>query len=185
MKHSQKIERILNLLPDDWQSFTPARFAAWVEEFDSIRVQFETLPLPSGFFGCSFFIVEPDEIPEGIIVVAQDLTPPHRAHVQLHELAHLALGHRTWSGTEAELMAEWSNPAGMQRLLNRFTCRAPVHSIEEERRRIEEQEAELLTRLIAQRVFHTQQGSMLQRGSSQAELEEAMQQMGIAAQWRG
>jgi len=174
------VQKVLELLPADWDSFTPESFASWLEEFDHIDIRFESMPLPTGFFGCSFYIVQNDEKPEGIVVVDANLSPTHREHVQLHELAHLALGHRTWSGTEAELVAALGNPTGLKQLLDTFTCRAPVNAIADSQRQREEGEAELLTRLIAQRVFAQRQGKMLQRGSSQAELDEAMQRMGIA-----
>lgn len=174
------VQKVLELLPADWDSFTPESFASWLEEFDHIDIRFESMPLPTGFFGCSFYIVQNDEKPEGIVAVDANLSPTHREHVQLHELAHLALGHRTWSGTEAELVAALGNPTGLKQLLDTFTCRAPVNAIADSQRQREEGEAELLTRLIAQRVFAQRQGKMLQRGSSQAELDEAMQRMGIA-----
>lgn len=174
------VQKVLELLPADWDSFTPENFARWLEEFDDIEIRFESIPLPMGFFGCSFYIVEEDEKPEGVVVVDANLSPTHREHVQLHELAHLALGHRTWTGTEEELRASLGMPSGLQQMLGTFTCRAPVNAIPDAQRQREEEEAELLTRLLAQRVFAQRQGKMLQRGSSQAELDEAMQRMGIA-----
>lgn len=176
----QNVQKVLELLPAGWDSFTPESFAGWLEEFDDIVIRFESVPLPTGFFGCSFYIVEEDDKPEGVVVVDAKLSPTHREHVQLHELAHLALRHRTWSGTEADLRATLGSPAGWTQLLDTFTCRAPVNVIADSQRQQEEEEAELLTRLIAQRVFAQRQGKMLQRGSSQAELDEAMQRMGIA-----
>jgi hypothetical protein len=86
-------------------------------------------------------------------VVDVNLSATHREHVQLHELAHLALRHRTWTGTEHELRAVLGNPHGLEKMLTTFTCRAPVNSIADAQRQQEEQEAELLTRLLAQRVF--------------------------------
>jgi len=176
----QNVQKVLELLPADWDSFTPESFAGWLEEFDDIVIRFESVPLPTGFFGCSFYIVEENGKPEGVVVVDANLSPTHREHVQWHELAHLALGHRTWTGTEVELVAALGNPASLNQTLNTFTCRAPVSALADSQRQQEEEEAELLTRLIAQRVFAQRQGKMLQRGNSQAELDEAMQRMGIA-----
>lgn len=77
-----------------------------------------------------------------VIAYARDTSPPHRAHIILHELAHMLCDHQGALGPgQVELLFPSIDPALVRRMLGRtsYTCD-------------EEREAETLASLLQERV---------------------------------
>lgn len=178
--HSGKlIDSILQMLPTDMADLTPETFASWIEKTHGYEVGFLGVPLPPGLFGCCLIVDDPGEPPGAVVVCDSTLTPTHQTHIRFHELAHLALGHRTWVGPTKELELALVDPTRVAALVGAFSCRASKADLDA-LRVSEDEEAELLTRLLVERVFAARQKHFLRPGSSRQDLDEALRHMGMA-----
>ncbi len=180
MSGSKRIQAVLKHFPSDQVDVSPQTFAQWIGEFHSQEIRFVATPLPVGLFGCCFvFTASEEEFPTAMVVYNSKLSPVHQVHVQMHELAHLALGHPTWTGTSEDMEGLLHEPTRLIQLVREFSCRVTTRQLVDGTRSPQDQEAELLTRLIFQRGSIARRERQLKRMSSQADLDEALRRMGI------
>lgn len=180
MRSSENIELLFRNLPHDWANITSEEFAAQVETLHGIRIEFVEMPLPRGYFGACMVVVESEEMPIGFVFYAPNLQPAQREHVKTHEVAHLALRHNTVIASYNELERISKNPGLLVKSDITIACRATTHPDALNERQRQENEAELLTRLIYERRFKSRQAEHLERASSLADTDEALRRMGIA-----
>ncbi len=180
MSGSKRIQAVLKHFPSDQVDVSPQSFAEWIEEFHSQKIRFVPTPLPAGLFGCCFVFTAPDDdFPTAMVVYNSNLSPVHQVHVQMHVLAHLALAHPTWTGTDADMEVLFQDPTRLIQLVREFSCRVTTKQLIDGSRTPQDQEAELLTRLIFQRGSVARRERQLKHISSQADLDEALRRMGI------
>lgn len=180
MKPSENIDLILKNLGEGWATMSPDDLARRVEQLHGIAIEFVEMPLPSGYFGACMIVVEEEELPTGFVFYAPDLTPTHRAHVKTHEIAHIALQHNTVVATYQDLERIQKDPSVLFKSNMTIACRNTTLRKNPTVRDLQEQEAELLTRIIYEKSFAERQKHHLQRGSSLEDMDGALRRMGIA-----
>lgn len=176
---SPKLKSILDRLAPEAADFTPEVFARWIEEFDDCRVHFIPMDLPPGVFGACLVVTGEQVKWDKYVLYDSKLPATHQAHVKTHELAHLALGHKTVSLSPEQMEAIMLHPELVVDHLSVISCRSSAPSFLSSERNRAEQEAELLTRLIYHQAFAARQKRQLRPISSQADLDEALRRMGI------
>lgn len=179
MNVSRRVHAVLKQLPQDWEEVSPESFAKWIEEFHSERVQFVPMGLKPGLFACCLVVADKDDLPVAMVVYNSDLPLAHQLHVQMHELAHLALGHPTWTGSTEDLELLLHNPPQLNLVIKEFACRATNQPLNIQSHSPEELEAEDLTRELFKRAASVRREKQLKRISSQSNLEESLRRMGI------
>jgi hypothetical protein len=97
-----KAASILRGLRFDFNAFTIDRFVGHIEGIRQRRIHRIPLKMPAAMFGA--WISDGDD-PEEWIFYRDDVPPIHQIHIQLHELAHLLLGHPTLTLTKEEMIA--------------------------------------------------------------------------------
>ena len=180
MRSTENIELLFRNLGADWASITPEEFAAQVEELHGIHIEFVEMPLPRGYFGACMVVVEEEESPTGFVFYAPKLQPTQREHVKMHEVAHIALQHNIVIASYEQLEKIQRNPKLLTESNLTIACRATNSSGKRSKRQTQEDEAELLTRLIFEQRFLTRQKNHLARASSLEYTDEALRRMGIA-----
>lgn len=180
MRTSENIELLFQNLRDDWANSTPEELAAQVEQLHGIHIEFVELPLPRGYFGACMVVVAEDEMPTGFVFYAPKLQPTQREHVKMHEVAHIALHHNTVIASYEQLAQIQRNPALLTASNLTIACRATNSLQSRSKQQTQEDEAELLTRLIFEQRFLTRQKNHLARASSLEYTDEALRRMGIA-----
>ncbi len=180
MRSTENIELLFQNLPHDWASITPEELAAQVEELHGIHIEFVEMPLPRGYFGACMVVIEEEESPTGFVFYAPKLQPTQREHVKMHEVAHIALQHNTVIASYAQLEKIQRNPALLTESNLTIACRATNSLSKRTKRHTQEDEAELLTRLIFEQRFLTRQKNHFARASSLEYTDEALRRMGIA-----
>ena len=116
----------------DFSSFTLQSFTAWVEKERGKAIQMTAWPMPAAIFGAWMESDDTDHI-----FYYEDAIPLHKAHIQLHELAHILCGHETVRVTKDDIFSTLMDKFSAAQLLLRST-----------KSNLQEQEAELLTSLI-------------------------------------
>ena len=120
----------------DFSGFTLPGFIAWVEKERGKNIQMTAWAMPATIFGAW---MEAEDI--DYIFYYEDAIPLHKAHIQLHELAHMLCGHATIKVTKETLVQILMDKFSAAELLLRST-----------KSNQEEQEAELLTSLIQEQL---------------------------------
>ncbi len=120
----------------DFSGFTLPGFIAWVEKERGKAIQMTAWTMPATIFGAW---MEAEDI--DYIFYYGDAIPLHKAHIQLHELAHMLCGHETIRVTNEALASILMDEFSAANLLLRST-----------KSNQEEQEAELLTSLIQEQL---------------------------------
>ena len=120
----------------DFSHFTLPGFIAWVEKERGKAIQMTAWAMPATIFGAWMEEEEMDYIFYDV-----DAIPLHKAHIQLHELAHILCGHATIKVTKKTLAQVLMDEFSAADLLLRST-----------KSNQEEQEAELLTSLIQEQL---------------------------------
>ncbi len=171
-----------DLLPTDLASFSPDAWALELAQKVNRRIQFVSGELVAGVFGARVIILSQDNQGQPVateyIALQEDLPAVQREHTKTHELAHIALGHKTLVLTSDEIgdvrQKLW------EQIKNDPTvcCRAEdpdkkTLSLEQD------QEAEDLARLIYKRVFEARQRFQLQKNSSLVDWDIFLRRYGI------
>lgn len=120
----------------DFSHFTFPGFIAWVEKEREKGIQMTAWAMPATIFGAWM-----EEEDTDYIFYDVDAIPLHKAHIQLHELAHMLCGHATIKVTKETLAQILMDKFSAAELLLRST-----------KSNQEEQEAELLTSLIQEQL---------------------------------
>lgn len=180
MRSSDNIELLFKNLGDDWQNISPEEFATRVEQLHGIQIEFVEMPLPTGYFGACMVVVEEAEVPIAFVFYAPNMPAAQQAHVKTHEVAHIALRHNTIVATIDQLEQIQREPSLLFNSQWAIACRATTPRRNQSQREAEEEEAELLTRLVYEKHFAARQKEHLKHGSSQADADEALRRMGIA-----
>jgi len=179
-----KVERALTRLVPSPEEFSIETWASLLEKFEERAIQFVGLDLPPGYFGACIIVTEASEGVGRVwyplteyIVYSNDLAPIHREHVKAHELAHIALGHPTLILSPEEFV-NCSPELIHCRSLSHLCCRAADPHDQASFVR-DDEDAEMLTRLVYQRVLVARQHRGLRQQSSQEEFERGIQRLGI------
>lgn len=120
----------------DFSGFTLPGFIAWTEKERGKSIKMTPWAMPATIFGAW---MEAEDI--DYIFYYGDAIPLHKAHIQLHELAHMLCGHETIRVTNEALASILMDEFSAANLLLRST-----------KSNQEEQEAELLTSLIQEQL---------------------------------
>lgn len=180
MHSTENIELLFRNLGEDWANITPEKLAQRIELLHGIRIEFEEMALPRGYFGACVVVMDNDGFSTGYVLYAKNLPLTQQAHVKTHEIAHLALQHTTISATEEQLQQIQREPSLLFRSNWAIACRASTPAKERTAREVQEDEAELFTRLIYEKRTLMRQSKYLQRGSSLKEMDDALRRMGVA-----
>ncbi len=181
MQLTPRMKLVLDQLVADWATLTPAAFAQRLEEFDGRKIKFIPLPMPAGYFGGRVVVVhDEDTTPDDLVFYNATLPLAHQEHVLIHELAHIALGHDTLHVTPEQAEQALQNPARAAEQWACISCRALNGVVPDSLLAQQDQEAEMLARLIFQRILAARQNELLKRSSSQSYLDDSLRRMGIA-----
>ena len=127
-----RMQTLLDSLDYDFRQFTLDDFTRWLERHRGRKIAFIPLPLPAAMFGAWV-----KGITEDCVFYEQNTPGVHQAHIQLHELSHMMCGHPT---------VDLSQHTGGGLAVSHSLLLRSAHSDENE------QEAEILTALIQERV---------------------------------
>ncbi|MBI5029066.1 MAG: hypothetical protein HZB51_00965 [Chloroflexi bacterium] len=173
---TSQVAMALDRLVPSPEEFSIEAWARLLEKFEHRSIQFVGVDLPAGYFGACIIVEEESVGVSGVlypiteyVVYSNCLPPSHREHVKAHELAHIALGHSTLVLSPTEFV-NW-NPSSEPH--SAFCWRASCAS-DPSRKLQNDQEAELLTRRVFQRVFAWQQKVGFRQRSSLQKLESAL-----------
>ena len=92
-KHEPATERVLACLAAidyDLDDLTIEGFAHWLERVRERPIVFVPRHMPATVFGAWIFAADTD-----YVFYETDTPPLHQAHIRLHEMAHMLLGHPT------------------------------------------------------------------------------------------
>jgi hypothetical protein len=153
-------EKILVDLQYDFRDFTIEHFIKWIGELKGRRILSFPLKMPAGLFGAW---LTDDEEPNEYIFYRADVPPMYQIHIQLHELAHLLLGHPTLHITR-ELLAAALSGQGELPFNELARLRSTVKP--EDSRSIREVESEILASVIQEQIIRYSQLKQLTRGIS-------------------
>lgn len=120
----------------DFAHFTLPGFIDWVAKERGKAIQMTAWAMPATIFGAWM-----EEEDTDYIFYHEQAIPLHKAHIQLHELAHMLCGHATIKVTKETLTQVLMDEFSAAKLLLRST-----------KSNQEEQEAELLTSLIQEQL---------------------------------
>ena len=159
----------LKSLQYDFRSFTIDDFIAWIEKDRGRRILMIPWKMPASQFGAW---MTDGEQPTEYIFYRNDVPKIHQVHIQLHELAHLLLGHPTLEITSNMLGKSWKGTEELP-----FPSLTRLRS--DEKSQIEA-EAELLAGMIQEQVIRQSElRRLLEGGSSNSDVAEYLQGLGM------
>jgi hypothetical protein len=153
-------EKVLAELRYDFRNFTIEHFIQWVGDLKGRQIFSIPLAMPIGLFGAW---LSDDEEPHEYIFYRNNVPPIYQIHIQLHELAHLLLGHPTLH-INREILA--SALRGKGDLPFNELARLRSTAKPEDSRSIREVESEVLASVIQEQIIRHSQLEQLTRGIS-------------------
>lgn len=164
-----KAEKILTELDYDFRSFTIESFIRWVGGLRGREIYSTPWEMPAGMFGVW---ISGKDFPSEYIFYRSTAPPIHQIHIQVHELAHVLLGHPTLRLSRKEIVAALQGEIDLpfdDVVLLRSTKKSEI-----------EREAETLASLIQEKVIHHLQLNQLTKDiSSDDKLARFARDMGL------
>jgi hypothetical protein len=161
--------KILTGLRYDFRGFTIDQFVKWVGDTKGRQIHRIPWDMPAAMFGA--WLSDEDE-PREYIFYRREVPPVHQIHIQLHELAHLLLGHPTLRINRERIAASLRGQRTLpfaEYALHRSTTRSDV-----------EAEAETLASLIQEQVIrHSRLEQLTRDVSSDEKLARFVSDMGL------
>ncbi|MDD5369135.1 MAG: hypothetical protein PHQ40_08620 [Anaerolineaceae bacterium] len=162
-------ESILRDLDYNFAAFTIEAFIHHVEKYKNRDIITIPWDMPPSLFGAW---ISDGEKPLEYIFYRKDIPPIHQIHTQLHELAHLLLGHPTLQ-VNRETMQDWISLRGEIP----FRELARLRSSDQLDR---EKEAEVLASLIQEQVIrHALLDRLTQGFSTNEQIAVSLQSLGL------
>lgn len=148
----------------DFSSFTLQGFIAWVGKKRGKAIEMTAWAMPAAIFGAWIEVEDMD-----YIFYDEDAIPLHKAHIQLHELAHMLCGHETIKATKETLADILMGKFSADNLLLRSTKSDQ-----------KEQEAELLTSLIQTQIHrHARFDELTREATADKEQQKLLVALGM------
>ena len=174
MNPRSQSEKILAELQYDFRSFTIEDFIRWIGEIKGRQIISIPLKMPIGMFGAW---LSDDEEPNEYIFYRDHVPPMYQIHIQLHELAHLLLGHPTLHINRETLAAALNGKRELP-----FNELAQLRSTEktEDEKSLYELESETLASIIQEQIIRHSKLEQLTRGiSSDKNIAKYLRHLGL------
>lgn len=151
-----RMQALLAEINYDFSHFTLNDFARWLEQRRERSIIFVPREMPATLFGAWVKGIDKD-----YVFFEQNTISIHQAHIQLHEMAHMICQHPTveLESDQVHAILRHVGPADFSDCIESLLLRS-VHSDEVE------EEAEMLTSLIQERVLSARRLSELHNAIS-------------------
>jgi len=159
----------LRSLGYDFRDFSLDNFVSWVEAYLDRKILFFPWQMPPGLFGAW---LSDGEQPAEYIFYRSNSETIHQIHIQLHELAHILLGHPTLRITKETLGNSWFGKTELpfQNMIRLRSDRMTHYEIE----------AETLTNLIQEQVLrHADLRRLTDGASSNSDIAMYLSDLGM------
>ncbi|MGB1249626.1 MAG: hypothetical protein ACPG8W_03270 [Candidatus Promineifilaceae bacterium] len=167
MRTRQEIERLIDRVGYNFGQFTIASFIDCLSQTMGRKIFAISCPMPENTFGAW---LTDSELPLEYLIVDSGIAGQHAVHVQLHELGHMVLNHRTASVT----------PQLLQKVLNGKNYSALKHALHRRASRTDdEQEAELFAVIVQERLIAAARNSYLETSSSSDMFQQYFADLGV------
>ena len=167
----ERLSQVLNEWDYDFSTFEVSDFVAWVESRRGRPILVRPMSLPPNLFGAW---IEGDKADH----IFYEAEPPdvHTVHNVLHELSHILLGHRT-----VHISRDLSEHLHTGSELDQSEAQPVLNGLFRSIRYPDEQEdeAETLSSLIQQRVFHEAGLAALTHVSRDAAMQQFVHDLGF------
>ncbi len=170
MDPRSRAEKVLRELHYDFRSFSIEHFIYWIGGLRERQIISSPFKMPAGMFGAWF---TDDEEPREYIFYRDNSPKIHQIHIQLHELAHMLLGHSTFPINRRSIVEALEGRLELP--FNKLVLQRTS-----DRSELEEKECETLATIIQEMVIRNSQLEQLTSGiSSHENIAQYLKDLGM------